>query len=343
MLLELSSQDPDRHCLSGQYDGYPLCSYLNDARSDLYTVRNGSLHGPFTLTEEPTALAVSNAGTASGAPRPVLRSTTPLPSRSGCVGRCRRFAVLMTDDGFCFPALQPQRAYLSRIPDGPRKYMRITDISDFISPSGAAAQAPDLILIAVLLANVWLGARRGLVGALYGVIGRIGMIAASVAAAKYTAPYIAQWVVVPAVGQLFEKQAAPTAEGVLDGLRQTVTEAAVGMSESIAFSMLVVLFSVLFGTAHLDFRPQPQAHCAAYSAQRTRFRRRRTHRLCKRRRIRLHPADRVAVSPITYTSLGYLCRSVTYAAAQTACGRFTYRHLMENTLILHFPLSILNS
>ena len=53
---------------------------------------------------------------------------------------------------------------------------------------------------------------------------------------------------VPAVGQLFEKQAAlKTAEGVLDGLRQTVTEAAVGMSESIAFSMLVVLFSVLFG------------------------------------------------------------------------------------------------
>ena len=126
--------------------------------------------------------------------------------------------------------------------------MQITDINDFISTVAQLLNAPDLILIAVLLANVWLGARRGLVGALYGVIGRIGMIAASVAAAKYTAPYIAQWVVVPAVGQLFEKQAAlKTAEGVLDGLRQTVTEAAVGMSESIAFSMLVVLFSVLFG------------------------------------------------------------------------------------------------
>ena len=122
--------------------------------------------------------------------------------------------------------------------------MQITDINDFISTAAQLLNAPDLILIAVLLANVWLGARRGLVGALYGVIGRIGMIAASVAAAKYTA----QWVVVPAVGQLFEKQAAlKTAEGVLDGLRQTVTEAAVGMSESIAFSMLVVLFSVLFG------------------------------------------------------------------------------------------------
>ena len=117
--------------------------------------------------------------------------------------------------------------------------MQITDINDMISTAAQLLNAPDLILIAVLLANVWLGARRGLVGALYGVIGRIGMIAASVAAAKYTAP---------AVGQLFEKQAAlKTAEGVLDGLRQTVTEAAVGMSESIAFSMLVVLFSVLFG------------------------------------------------------------------------------------------------
>ena len=129
--------------------------------------------------------------------------------------------------------------------------MQITDINDFISTAAQLLNAPDLILIAVLLANVWLGARRGLVGALYGVIGRIGMIAASVAAAKYTAPYIAQWVVVPAVGQLFEKQAAlKTAEGVLDGLRQTVTEAAVGMSESIAFSMLVVLFSCLLYTSH---------------------------------------------------------------------------------------------
>ena len=60
--------------------------------------------------------------------------------------------------------------------------MQITDINDMISTAAQLLNAPDLILIAVLLANVWLGARRGLVGALYGVIGRIGMIAASVAA-----------------------------------------------------------------------------------------------------------------------------------------------------------------
>lgn len=122
------------------------------------------------------------------------------------------------------------------------------NISDILSTASQLLNIPDLILIAVLLVNIWLGARRGLVGALYGVVGRMGMIAASVAAAKYTAPYVAQWVVVPAVGQLFEKQAAlQSAESVLHGLRQSVTEAAVGMSESIAFSMLTVLFSVLFG------------------------------------------------------------------------------------------------
>lgn len=126
--------------------------------------------------------------------------------------------------------------------------MQIHNISDILSLAVQLLNAPDLILIGVLLVNVWLGAKRGLVGALYGVLGRIGMIAASVAAAKYTSPYVAQFVVVPAVGQLFEKQAAlQSAEGVLNGLRQTVTEAAVGMSESVAFSMLVVLFSVLFG------------------------------------------------------------------------------------------------
>ena len=52
--------------------------------------------------------------------------------------------------------------------------MQITDINDFISTAAQLLNAPDLILIAVLLANVWLGARRGLVGALYGVIGRVG-------------------------------------------------------------------------------------------------------------------------------------------------------------------------
>ena len=162
--------------------------------------------------------------------------------------------------------------------------MQITDINDFISTAAQLLNAPDLILIAVLLANVWLGARRGLVGALYGVIGRIGMIAASVAAAKHTAPYIAQWVVVPAVGQLFEKQAAlKTAEGVLDGLRQTVTEAAVGMSESIKLIVRRTPLSALdsAGGALIGFVTGVAFVCILLIVLQWLF-------------------------PITYTSLGYL-------------------------------------
>lgn len=62
VLLELSSQDLIATASQGSTMAVAVRSYLNDARSDLYTVRNGSLHGPFALTEEPTALAVSNAG-----------------------------------------------------------------------------------------------------------------------------------------------------------------------------------------------------------------------------------------------------------------------------------------
>ena len=59
---------------------------------------------------------------------------------------------------------------------------------------------------------------------------------------------MAQWVVTPIVGEVFEKQAALSMpSGVLDALRQTVTEAAVSMAESVAFLMLLLLGCILFG------------------------------------------------------------------------------------------------
>ena len=70
--------------------------------SDLYTVRNGSLHGPFALTEEPTALAVSNAGTAVLSASGVTvynTSAEPQWHNDDAVGARR---VLMTDDGTVF-------------------------------------------------------------------------------------------------------------------------------------------------------------------------------------------------------------------------------------------------
>ncbi|WP_318362166.1 DUF5711 family protein [uncultured Agathobaculum sp.] len=101
-LLELSAQDlvasttqPDRMALA-------IRSYQNGARCDLYTVRGGTLHGPFALAEEPSTLAISNAGTAVLSAAGVsVYSTAGQPQwhNTDAVGAHR---VLMTDDGTVF-------------------------------------------------------------------------------------------------------------------------------------------------------------------------------------------------------------------------------------------------
>lgn len=69
------------------------------ARSDLYTIRSGTLSGPYGLSEEPSALAVSAAGTAVLSASGVTvydTSFTPQWRNTEAIGARR---VLMTDDG----------------------------------------------------------------------------------------------------------------------------------------------------------------------------------------------------------------------------------------------------
>ena len=120
--------------------------------------------------------------------------------------------------------------------------------NDLLEQLSALLNLPDLIIIAAVLVNMILGFRRGFVGSLYGLVGRIIALAASYFAARAAAPYIASWVVTPIVGDVFEQQATlSVSSGVLDALRQTVTEAAQSMAESIAFLLLLILFGILFG------------------------------------------------------------------------------------------------
>lgn len=120
--------------------------------------------------------------------------------------------------------------------------------NDLLEQLSALLNLPDLIIIAAVLANMILGFRRGFFGSLYGLVGRIIALAASYFAARAAAPYIASWVVTPIVGDVFEQQATlSVSSGVLDALRQTVTEAAQSMAESIAFLLLLILFGILFG------------------------------------------------------------------------------------------------
>ena len=107
---------------------------------------------------------------------------------------------------------------------------------------------PDLIILTLVLLNILLGLKRGLFGALYGLVGKIITLTAAFFTARAAAPTVAKWIVTPIVGDLFEKQASVhSAAGLLGGLRQSVTEAAISMAESIAFLLLFLLAVILFG------------------------------------------------------------------------------------------------
>lgn len=105
---------------------------------------------------------------------------------------------------------------------------------------------PDLIILALLGFNIILGFKRGFFRSLYGFVGRIITLAAAFFAARAASPMLARFVVTPIVGDLFQNQAGKAA-GLLDELRQSVTEAAISMAESIAFLLLFLLCAILFG------------------------------------------------------------------------------------------------
>ncbi|WP_283673791.1 CvpA family protein [Butyricicoccus sp. Marseille-Q5471] len=106
---------------------------------------------------------------------------------------------------------------------------------------------PDLIILAIVLVNIVLGLRQGFVRSLCGLVGKLAAIAGAIFAARTLAPGLARFVVTPIVGKVFETRVQNFGGSALQGLQQTVTEAAAGMAESVAFIALLILFSVLFG------------------------------------------------------------------------------------------------
>ncbi|HIX89604.1 MAG TPA: CvpA family protein [Candidatus Agathobaculum pullicola] len=121
-------------------------------------------------------------------------------------------------------------------------------LTDVLSVLTRLCNLPDLIILVILLVNLILGFQRGFFGALTGLVGRVIAVAAAFFAARAAAPYVSKWVVTPIVGDIFKKQAGVSgAAGALDALRQTATEAAVSMAESVAFVLLLILFCILFG------------------------------------------------------------------------------------------------
>ena len=101
--LEIAASDLLAYAMQEGKVALVTRSYSSGSRSDLYTIRSdGKLFGPIALTEEPSAVAISNAGVA------LLTTTgvsvydtygTPLWRNSDVVGARR---VLLTEDGTLF-------------------------------------------------------------------------------------------------------------------------------------------------------------------------------------------------------------------------------------------------
>ena len=97
----LTAASTDMIAVTAQDDTLALAtrSYTSGARTDVYLVRGGTLYGPYALSEEPSALAVSAAGTAVLSASGVTvydKDFTPLWRNTEAVGARR---VLLTDDG----------------------------------------------------------------------------------------------------------------------------------------------------------------------------------------------------------------------------------------------------
>lgn len=135
----------------------------------------------------------------------------------------------------------------------------------------------DLILLVILLVNSIIGWRRGFSRTLFGLLGSFISFVAAVVAAKLAAPYMAQFLITPIVGDVFRQQAQAAlqeggAQAAADGqslfaslsgtlqrlldsdllagasqpLQTAAGQAAASMSESLAYFLLFFIFLAAF-------------------------------------------------------------------------------------------------
>ncbi|MGE4549337.1 MAG: CvpA family protein [Intestinibacillus sp.] len=135
----------------------------------------------------------------------------------------------------------------------------------------------DLIILAILLVNLITGWRRGFSRTLFGLLGNFISFAAAVVAAKLTAPFMAQFLITPIVGDVFRQQAQAAlqsggAQAAADGqslfqslsgtlqrlldsdlltdasqpLQTAAGQAAASMSQSLAYFLLFFIFLAAF-------------------------------------------------------------------------------------------------
>ena len=113
----------------------------------------------------------------------------------------------------------------------------------------ALLNAPDLVLIGIIVLCGLLGAGQGLIRTILFCFGRLAALAGAVFGAHLLAPIIARFLVTPIVGDVFRVRAASLfahAPEAADSLETLVTEAAVSMAEGLAYFILLIVLLLSF-------------------------------------------------------------------------------------------------
>lgn len=107
--------------------------------------------------------------------------------------------------------------------------------------------APDLIFLALVIGNMYFGFRRGVVRSLYALIRFIISAVAASFAAHMAAPIVAERLIIPIMGSVIQQQIQQkNLTAILDTLWKSGAEAVDALAESIAFMVLLILFSIAF-------------------------------------------------------------------------------------------------
>lgn len=132
----------------------------------------------------------------------------------------------------------------------------------------------DLILIAILFANIILGCSRGLIRTLFGLFGKLAAIAFSASASHALAPLLAQHFISPIIGDVLQSQVTTALQNAnIDGgtsflrsisqtlvhlldfdivktaampLQEAIAQATQSLSNSIAYAILFVILAIVF-------------------------------------------------------------------------------------------------
>lgn len=107
--------------------------------------------------------------------------------------------------------------------------------------------APDLILLAIILVSAVLGASRGLVRTLCNFLGRVIALVGATVLARLVSPLLARYLVTPIVGSIFEIRATDLlsrSPELADAAQASAAEMAQTMAQSLAFFLLFFIFMI---------------------------------------------------------------------------------------------------